>query len=286
MTDIQVESTGELPVEAPRETPEPVTAEETHEEPETAHDAEAVEDHDGDDAGEEGEQPPSEPGKEKTPHGVQKKLDKLTARWKGEERLRKEAIARAEALEQRLSKLEAKPQGEPQLADFDYDPQAYLAARAKWEVHNTLEAERNQKVEAQKAQTAKHRQEQFQERIESFEDDHPDFKEVAFSPNVPITPAMGNAIADSDNGPAVAYYLGQHLDEARKLADMSDYQAVLGIAKLELQLVPTSQPRKLTTAPPPIKPLDPKAPIRKRLEDRSVGELIARNRQRRAKGLR
>lgn len=284
MTDkISVEYTEATPV-VQSENPAPEAVEETQEE-QAADEADVAEDHDGEEAGEEGEQRPDEPGKEKTPHGVQKKLDKLTARWKGEERLRKEADARAEALEQRLAKMEAKPQGEPQLADFDYDPQAYLAARAKWEVHNTLEAERKQKAEAEARAVVAKRDAEWKQKLDEFEDDHPGARDAIQGP-IPFTAAMGEAIKDSPVGPQIAYYLAQHPDEVMALAQQNQFTQIREILKLEATFIPTSQPRKLTTAPPPIKPLDPKAPIRKRLEDMSVGELIVWNRKRRAKGLR
>ena len=76
------------------------------------------------------------------------------------------------------------------------------------------------------------------------------FAEVAFSKDLPISPAMDGFILDSEIGPEILWYLGNHLDEGKAIAAMNPYRAVKTLTKLEEKL---SEPEG-ETEEEPVKP--------------------------------
>lgn len=193
--------------------------------------------------------------------GVQKRLDELTANWRSAER-------RAERLEALLEKTLTKPSEplpaqepvkqatEPTVEQFK-TYEEYIAAMADYKAEQKFrEWETRQKqAEAQRAKAEQ--QTAFQKRAEEFRLAHPDFDEVVFSSGTAISEPMAEAIAISERGPQVAYYLGNNPEEARRLFDLSLRNPIaaareIGLLEGKLSL---PQPRTTTKAPPPIQPL-------------------------------
>jgi hypothetical protein len=69
---------------------------------------------------------------------------------------------------------------------------------------------------------------------------------------------MGQAIVESDFGTDSAYYLAQHPDEAKAIAQLSPIRQIAAIGKLEAKVTQPAA-RKTTEAPPPITPAGSKA---------------------------
>ena len=144
----------------------------------------------------------------------------------------------------------ARVQGRPTPDQFkDWD--AYNEAVIKFEVANTLKAEREQaskaRAEAEQAKRAESVRASLAKGLEKYED----FEEVALS-HFPVTEVMGETMLDlGDAGNDVLYFLGQNHAEAARIANLSTRQQVLAIEKIASDL---KAPPKPTTAPAPIQP--------------------------------
>lgn len=206
----------------------------------------------------------------------------------------RDAIARATAAEKRATDAEAaieearkaapieiKAPAEapadpkPQRAAFD-SPDAYDDALAQWAAREgarqaTTEIQRQQqeaaaetKRKADEAEAERQRGIQeaevtkltaaWNERREAALEKYPDYQAVAENDDVQISQAMAAAIFQSDNGPDIAYHLGQNPDEAARIAGIQNpvIQAV-EIGKLAARL---SVPARPSRAPRPIQPLE------------------------------
>jgi hypothetical protein len=176
-------------------------------------------------------------------------------------RVRAEALAKADLLEKRLAELEAKakpqesPQaGEPTLAQFDYDPEKYAAAKADFAKTQTAkELEAKQRTEAQQ-QANKKLLSDWEEKATRGSDKYDDWDEKVgdIKPTMPFIAAMMEAdIADD-----IAYHLGTHPKEAQRIASLSPLSQIREIGKLEAKLLAkAAEPKTPSKAPAPVVPL-------------------------------
>ena len=135
------------------------------------------------------------------------------------------------------------------------DPKTYEAALLAWNAEqvrvSTLEEAEQTRLRDERVRSQEATLTTFKERQDSFKADHPDFEQVAFREDLKISPAMSQAILMADDGPAIAYHLGQHPEEAERIAALSPIQAVYEIGKISLRLTaPVPRPK-----PEPIRPL-------------------------------
>ncbi len=217
--------------------------------------------------------------------GVKKRIDELTAaRRKAEEERdywREQAMKQGK--EEGKEKAETpssaplpddpndpKPVRSDEKYDDDFD--AYLEDLSAW---NRRQAVRE--FEAKQAETRKKAEEEkrkadeaefvetVQKKFDRGREKYDDFDEVAES--VQATPAVMAAVYDSDISDELAYYLGQHPEEADRLSAMTSYVAVAReIGKLEARLSQEQAQQKAeeekksrkkpTTAPDPATTLE------------------------------
>ena len=234
----------------------------------------------------EGKKPATGDAQEKprSPRSFERRIDRLHKRAA-------EAEARAQLYEKQLA--EARQQGQPQadphapkLEQFDYDPEKYAQAKAKYEADKALkEHTAKQHSETQKQQQQRLVSE-WEERAERAEEKYPDFQEVVgdIAPNHPL----GRAVMHVENGEDVAYHLGKNLKEAQRIAGLEPFLQVLEIGKLSAKLAAQpAKPPKVSQAPAPIAPLsgaaqaDPNTPS----ETDDIGAWI-KKRQRQVHGTR
>lgn len=302
---IQVESSSDTLGEAPVKSTPGVTEQATAAKPvESRTDSEeASDDEHGDEAGDEvgGEQQPGEPGKAKTPRGVQKKLDKLTAarRTAEQERdyWRSEALKAKEKPESQ-AKSEVKPtEGKPTLEQFDYDQEKWVEAVADWRLEAKLKEQKVAEESRREELTQAEKTKEWMKKADEFAETHEDFREVALSNSLPVSKEMYEIMLDSDRGHEMLYYLGKHPEEAAKIFQMKPHAAGVAMARIEAGLDPSAdevqfndareqpeQPeRKVTKAPPPIKTLNPSAPVKKNLSDMSMDDYVAERQRTRRK---
>lgn len=216
---------------------------------------------------------------EKKPKGkLQQRFDRMTARIHAAEE-------RASYLEEQLRsrtmpepKVEAKAKPKPEdfdLGDGTYNHPAYTEALVEWMADEKIkqfsadQEARERQSEAQKSQEEETRQ--FRAHEADFADTVKDYEEVTDAAigtfqqmGTPACGAIGPALASSEVGPQILYYLGEHLEEARRIAALSPSRAVMEIGKIEAQLAASTEeekgqetrtPAPVSQAPKPISPI-------------------------------
>lgn len=205
------------------------------------------------------------------PKGVQKRIDELTANWRTTERDRDHW--RELALKnQQAPAAPVAPQGKPTLEQFEFDQEKYLEALAEWKLTEREKA--NEKAQKEKAEADKKakRTQAFSERALKYAEGKENLRslvEISSDPSLPITEAMGEAILDSDDGPALLHYLDANRVEAARIAQLSPYQAALALGRIGAKLAaPPPEPEpQITAAPKPVPTVKPSAPTPKGLSD-------------------
>ena len=180
-----------------------------------------------------GADPAGETGdKGQVPDGVQKRIDEIT-------RKRREAERRAERLERELAELKGRD-----LSNLDWEDQI-----AEKTYGRSQEAQlKNDREAAQELA-----REAYQARVEAAAVKYPDFHSVAGNPNLAITPAMAEAIMDSDYGPEVAYHLGKNPNEATRISNLNPVSQARELGRIEALV---SQPKQAPKpAPAPVNPV-------------------------------
>lgn len=191
--------------------------------------------------------------------GVGKRIDELTHQRRSAERERdywremamrggKEEPAKATPSES------TKPAPNPLHFESDEDYQSamdeWIDARTAQQLSKREKQEQEQRTQTEQAEKVK----TWTLRQEQYADSKDDYYQVALNPDLPVTMAMTDAIATSENGPEVLYWLGSNPAEAARIANMSDFAAAREIGRLEARLS-APPPKKTTKAPPPINPL-------------------------------
>lgn len=166
---------------------------------------------------------------ERKSNRVQKRIDEIT-------KARREAERRNAYLEEELAKVR-KPAiqiGEkPTLEEFDYDQEAYLDALADYKVKQRLAETANSREENARKEQEQRELVDFRTRESSIRNEYPDYDQVVYSPNTPISETMASAIRKDDNGALVAYFLGKNPDVAYRISQQPpqiQYQAIGGLS--------------------------------------------------------
>lgn len=267
--DITIASTTDTPEEVKRvaalDAPKPETPpeEEVKTETEETPVKEEVESEPATEAKTEGEETP---GKPKGKGGFQRRIDKLTKR---NYQLEEELESQKERTERLLAQLEtgAKVQAptstddpEPQLRQFEGKSyEDYVKALARWTARQ--ENKSQAQVEAKKSEEARTQEvfKSYNQRLSEARGRYEDYDEVV-GQDISIPQSAKVAIIELENGPDIAYYLGQHPEVCEDLLELSDVQAVAHIGAISSALRPAEgekeSPKTVgTLAPPPIKPV-------------------------------
>ncbi len=213
----------------------------------------------------EGEKPPEK-------GGVQRRIDELTKARRlaeAEAEFWREKVLGAASSEKPAAE---KPKGKPNPADFE-TTEAYLDARDEWVRNDTLRLadERIQKSERERDQRTEQEilADDWGEKEATITEKHPDYEEVtatAFealqSTKGPAQAAVAHVVQYSEVGPELLYYLGQHPEEVRRIAQLHPTQAALALGRIEGRLVTETEGGDEKTPPPPRAPKPP-TPIRK-----------------------
>ena len=178
-----------------------------------------------------------------TEEELQARIERATAKAaaKAERKAFREAT-------QRLTQQQATQQ--PSRDAFANDEQFQAA-----QLDHLAEKKAAEKLEQrERAQQAERMQEAFLEKAEKAAERYPDFQLVVSNPNLPITEAMAEYIAESEMGGDVAYFLGKNPMKAAAIAQLSAVKATRELTRIEGELAarPKAQPSK---APDPIRPV-------------------------------
>lgn len=211
--------------------------------------------------------PPVE-GEDKTPPGVRKRIDEITAQKHAERRAREAAEKEAAFLR---GQLEVMKKGEPpppvvtdptkpSLDNYE-NIESFTDAMMDWKLSQS-DREREARAAQATHQTAvQKRQATWGEQVTKVLTDgrYPDFEAVAFNSTIPISASMAEVMQDSEKGVDIAYYLGKNREEAARIAQLPPLQAARAIGLIEAKLtVPIAASVKVSSAPPPVTPISGK----------------------------
>lgn len=199
----------------------------------------------------------AEKPEKKVPDDVQ---EAINARISEITRKRREAERRAERAEKKLRELEGRD-----LNDLDYEDQI---------AEKTLARSRREQLENDRETAQELALEAYQARVEIAAQKYSDYAEVVGNPSLPITPAMAEAIMDSEVGPDVAYFLGKNPKEAARISQLNPVSQARELGRLEAIVSTQRQTPKPAAAP--VQPVGARsAPVRKDPTKMSMAEYIA-----------
>ena len=95
----------------------------------------------------------------------------------------------------------------------------------------------------------------FAQRMQELRAKTPDIAELDKRSNIPIPPAVGDALLALSGGPEATLYLIRHPEEARQLQQVPEHVAVAKVAQLTARLDPATKRRAVSNAPAPISPV-------------------------------
>lgn len=204
----------------------------------------------------EAEADPAAETAEETPEQIEAKK-KLTgsARAKAKaERLAQELeYWKAEALKAKPEDAQPKPKAPAQTAGAPTQDQfethaEWVEALTDWKLEQKL-LERDQKDQAKKVVQS------WEEKKEAARKEIEDFDEVLADMETPA-PVVVAVMAESEHSAKIAYYLGQHPDELRKINQMAPPAAALAVARIEAGFTKADPPppKPTTKAPAPMRP--------------------------------
>ena len=210
---------------------------------------------------------------------VEKRIGKLTKKWRTTERERDFEKAKRLEAESELAKLKAQipTTDKPKREDFD-DEDKFIEALTDWKIDTKLRGQ--QEVVAKKTgeETEKQAAEEIEEELEEISergrDKHEDYNIVVFDKDLVLTQGMVETIIHSDIAEEILYYLGKNPDVSAAIGEMTALKAAKEIGRIEAKLVvgdkkpeeKKPEEGKKIDSPTPVKKLtqtpDPIDPVR------------------------
>jgi hypothetical protein len=242
-----------------------------------------------------GSNPENAPEKPKGDHdgGVQKKINKLTARAKAAEAERDRILAEREAERSRTVTPPAASEATkpPRVEDFNsYDD--YETAKDKYVIDLAVKRVKDEQAQAERAKSAdaeaarkRDAGQKFRDAVEAAADRYEDLDEAveAFHKGgVPINVTMLEYVyehAETENKAALVHHLYANQEAADRISKLSPLAAARELARLETTLA-KPQPRVVSNAPkPPVVPKGGAEPPARDYESMSMAEYAALRRQ-------
>ncbi len=171
------------------------------------------------------------------------------------------------------------PDGAPVVTAFE-NYEDYLVAKAKYELRKENESQTVQ----QRAQAVHNTFiSKLNEEVETNPDS--DIIEIATDLGTKVSPQLGWLIKESDIPTGMVRYLYDHPAEVNRLNSLSPTSAAREIGKIEAKILnpPRLDTKKVSSAPPPIKPVKATGPVEFDDETCSMDEYYKRRNE--AKGL-
>lgn len=165
------------------------------------------------------------------------------------------AIAKRLSRERRKWEREARAP-EPRVSTEPVKPEQFDT----WEDYAEALAEQKAELKLRERESQRHQSQvdsAYEDRVEEAKGRYDDFEQVAYNPNLRITPAMAETIKASESGPDVAYYLGLNPKEADRISQLHPLQQAKEIGKIEAKLAAEPPVKKSSSAPAPITPVKP-----------------------------
>ncbi len=160
--------------------------------------------------------------------------------------------------DEKKAAVQAEVKAKPEEKNFD-SYNGYIEALTDWKV----DAKRAEDAKAAEAKASEERAAEVAKthaaRIEATREKHEDYDEVIESAkDIDISPALLEAIRDSEHGPQIVYDLAKNREEAKRIAALSPVRQVAEFGKLEAKLEAESAPKDDKPKPKPLpKPAKP-----------------------------
>jgi hypothetical protein len=191
------------------------------------------------------------------------RLDRQTRNWRALERDRdhwREMAMRQQAPQPTPGKPEAPP-AKKTLADFDFDEGKFQEHLLEQATARATDAAEKRLRESREQEARQQRESQFASREAKYAETVEDYFEITRDPRVPVTREMMEAIAESENGPELAYHLAKNLSVAERIARMSPIAQARELGKLEATLAnerakAEEAKKRVSQAPPPPPKID------------------------------
>ena len=203
---------------------------------------------------------------------VEKRIGKLTKKWRTTERERDFERAKRLEAEAELAKLKSQiPSADkPKREDFE-DEAEFLEALTDWKVESKLKS--HTEVVAKKIgedaekRAATEIEQELEEISEKGQDKYEDYSTVVFDKDLVLTQGMVETALLTDIAEDILYYLGKNPDISAAIGEMPALKAAKEIGKIEARLVaekkkpdekkadPPAPAKKLTQTPEPIDPV-------------------------------
>lgn len=183
--------------------------------------------------------------------GFQKKIAKLkqeTEYWK------EQALRGQSKTPDKVETIIAKDQTlRPKASDFATHDE-YLEALIDHKADQKIQAIQAKRKEDEVKSQIETKFNSYRERALAFKETHEDFDEAVET--LQITPAINEAIVDSEHGPEMAYFLAQEPKELERIRSLPYGQAAREMGKLEVKFSKTTTSSVSTTrAPKPVTPV-------------------------------
>ena len=203
---------------------------------------------------------------------VEKRIGKLTKKWRTTERERDFERAKRLEAEAELAKLKSQiPSADkPKREDFE-DDEEFLEALTDWKVESKLKTHSEvvtKKIgEDAEKQAAAEIEQELEEISEKGQDKYEDYSTVVFDKDLVLTQGMVETALLTDIAEDILYYLGKNPDISAAIGEMPALRAAKEIGKIEARLVaekkkpdekkadPPAPAKKLTQTPEPIDPV-------------------------------
>lgn len=206
----------------------------------------------------EGEEPPK-PGDIKYTRKVKERIDRITREKHDVERDRdywkQEAQKRQGPTAEPVKPVVVLDTSEPKEDAFETHTD-YVKALASWQFRKdkALADEETAKVTA--AEAGQRLMTTFKERVASSKilERHSDFEELTQTRGY-YTPEMSRLVYQDENGPDLAYYLATHVEESKRISEMSDAEAGRELGRLSERITLRGKKQPTIPAAEPINPL-------------------------------
>jgi len=227
---------------------------------------------------EEAQEPSSEENADNQAEEKQKNRNSYQQRISQLARQKNEANTRVQELEQQnqylseqINQVQQPLDQFPELQDYDFDQSQYQQAVIQYNAQlnaQTVQQAMGQQQQAQlnhlNAQKQVISEESFKEKSKDFALDFPDYETKITAPNFQQSDFVARAIVnDFDNGPAVAYWLASNPQQAQRVNQMSELEAMKALTVVSTALSIAKRPVKTTNAPAPSKSVTPRGKVSK-----------------------
>ena len=202
----------------------------------------------------------AEPGeKSHTPDGRDDRIHELTRLRRDAERARDRAERDSDHWRGLAMRPQAPPQTPKTLDDFGGD-QTALARHIAQTISSEAVAAARKSMQEETAREQESRLiDSYKKRETQFAKQNPDYFELTRNEDLHISESMGKTIRESEDGPALAYYLAKNSDIAEKISELSPLSSARELGRIEAKLLVERDKLKASAAskaPPPASTID------------------------------